>query len=228
MHNVNSNNGDSATKKLVVSAMFCAMAYVAMFVFRFKVSFLTFDFKDVFISILSLLYGPAYGVMSAAVVALLELVTVSDTGWYGLVMNFLSSGTFALAIGLIYKYKRTFYGAILAVVTGVVSMVTVMMLANLFITPFYMGVVRTAVINLIPSLLLPFNLCKGVMNAAVMLLLYKPVVSLLRKTKLVKTGNSQYGADMKTVLLMIFSVLFIILSLIVIFIVLDGNYDFFR
>ena len=228
MHNVNSNNGDSATKKLVVSAMFCAMAYVAMFVFRFKVSFLTFDFKDVFISILSLLYGPAYGVMSAAVVALLELVTVSDTGWYGLVMNFLSSGTFALAIGLIYKYKRTFYGAILAVVTGVVSMVTVMMLANLFITPFYMGAVRTAVINLIPSLLLPFNLCKGVMNAAVMLLLYKPVVSLLRKTKLVKTGNSQYGADMKTVLLMIFSVLFIILSLIVIFIVLDGNYDFFR
>lgn len=228
MHNVNSNNGDSATKKLVVSAMFCAMAYVAMFVFRFKVSFLTFDFKDVFISILSLLYGPAYGVMSAAVVALLELVTVSDTGWYGLVMNFLSSGTFALAIGLVYKYKRTFYGAILAVVTGVVSMVTVMMLANLFITPFYMGVVRTAVINLIPSLLLPFNLCKGVMNAAVMLLLYKPVVSLLRKTKLVKTGNSQYGADMKTVLLMIFSVLFIILSLIVIFIVLDGNYDFFR
>ncbi len=228
MHNVNSKNGDSATKKLVVSAMFCAMAYVAMFVFRFKVSFLTFDFKDVFISILSLLYGPAYGVMSAAVVALLELVTVSDTGWYGLVMNFLSSGTFALAIGLVYKYKRTFYGAILAVVTGVVSMVTVMMLANLFITPFYMGVVRTAVISLIPSLLLPFNLCKGVMNAAVMLLLYKPVVSLLRKTKLVKTGNSQYGADMKTVLMMIFSVLFIILSLIVIFIVLDGNYDFFR
>ncbi|MBO5417660.1 MAG: ECF transporter S component [Clostridia bacterium] len=228
MHNVNSNNGDSATKKLVVSAMFCAMAYVAMFVFRFKVSFLTFDFKDVFISILSLLYGPAYGVMSAAVVALLELVTVSDTGWYGLVMNFLSSGTFALAIGLVYKHKRTFYGAILAVVTGVVSMVTVMMLANLFITPFYMGVVRTAVINLIPSLLLPFNLCKGVMNAAVMLLLYKPVVSLLRKTKLVKTGNSQYGADMKTVILMIFSVLFIILSLVVIFIVLDGNYDFFR
>ncbi len=228
MNYVKSNNGDSATKKLVVSAMFCAMAYVAMFVFRFKVSFLTFDFKDVFISILSLLYGPVYGVMSAAVVALLELVTVSDTGWYGLVMNFLSSGTFALAIGLVYKYKRTFYGAILAVVTGVVSMVTVMMLANLFITPFYMGVVRTAVINLIPSLLLPFNLCKGVMNAAVMLLLYKPIVSLLRKTKLVRTGNSQYGADMKTVLMMIFSVLFIILSLVVIFIVLDGNYDFFR
>ena len=98
MNYVKSNNGDSATKKLVVSAMFCAMAYVAMFVFRFKVSFLTFDFKDVFISILSLLYGPVYGVMSAAVVALLELVTVSDTGWYGLVMNFSSC------------YRRYLYG----------------------------------------------------------------------------------------------------------------------
>jgi riboflavin transporter FmnP len=221
-------NEDSATKKLVVSAMFCALAFIAVFVFRFRVAFLTFDFKDVFISVLSLIYGPVYGVVSAAAVALLELVTVgSETGAYGLVMNFLSSGSFALAVGLVYKYRRTFFGAILAAITGVAAMVSIMMLANLLITPFYMGVERVEVAALIPTMLLPFNLCKGVMNAAIMLLLYKPLVSLLRKTGLVKTGGGEYKVGLKSALLVIFSLLFIILSVVVIMVVLNGNYHFF-
>ncbi len=224
---MSTKNNDSATKKLVVSAMFCAIAYIAVFVFRFKVSFLTFDFKDAFIAILSLLYGPFYGVICSGVVAVLETFTVSDTGYYGLIMNFLSSGSFALATGLVYKYRRTFFGAVLAAVTGVFAMLSVMLLANLFITPYFMGQERSAVVAIIPTLLLPFNLCKGIMNAAIMLLLYKPIVNLLRKTKLVRVGEHNYKIGLKSVLLVLFSVLFIILAAVVIIVFLDGNLDFF-
>lgn len=224
---MSANNNDSATKKLVVSAMFCAIAYVAVFVFRFKVSFLTFDFKDAFIAILSLLYGPVYGVMCSAVVAVLEAVTVSDTAFYGLIMNFLASGSFSLAVGLVYKYRRTFFGAVMAAVTGVFSMLIVMLLANLFITPYYMGQERSVVVELIPTLLLPFNVCKGIMNASIMLLLYKPIVSLLRKTKLIKMSEGEYKVGLRSVLLVVFSVLFIIFAIVIIIVFLDGSYDLF-
>ena len=95
-------------KKITVTALFCALAFLMTFIFRFKVGFLTFDMKDAIISVISLLYGPIYGVASAGVVAVLELLSVSDTGLYGLIMNFLSSATFALACGSVYKYKRSF------------------------------------------------------------------------------------------------------------------------
>ena len=55
----------SATKKnrvrlraLVLMAVFAALAFAAMFVFRFNVTFLTFDLKDSVITISGLLLGP--------------------------------------------------------------------------------------------------------------------------------------------------------------------------
>ena len=89
-------------KKLSVIAMLCALGFLCTVLFKFKVGFLTFDIKDAILAISSLLYGPVAGILSSAVVALLEMVTVSDTGVYGMIMNFLSSGTFTLVCGLIY------------------------------------------------------------------------------------------------------------------------------
>ena len=92
-------------KKLSVVAMLCAVAYLCMFLFKFKISFLTFDFKDAFLAIISFLYGPVYSVASAVIVAFFEFLSVSDTGIYGFLMNAISSAAFAGACGLLYKYK---------------------------------------------------------------------------------------------------------------------------
>ena len=59
-------------KKISVAAMLCAVAYLCMFMFKFKVSFLTFDFKDAILCITAFLFGPLYGVASAVVVAFAE------------------------------------------------------------------------------------------------------------------------------------------------------------
>ena len=99
-------NTKTNIKKISVTAVLCALAYLCMFVFRFKVSFLTFDFKDAILAVISFLYGPIYGIVSALVVALTELISVSDTGVYGFIMNFLSSAAFAGVCGVFYKYKH--------------------------------------------------------------------------------------------------------------------------
>ena len=84
-------------KNISVVAVFCAIAFLLTFFFKFKVSFLTFDFKDAIIAIISLVYGPLYGVTSAGLVSFLEFLSVSDTGIYGLIAVFtmlaIKSGT---------------------------------------------------------------------------------------------------------------------------------------
>ena len=215
-------------KKISVTAMFCAVAFLMTFIFRFKVSFLTFDFKDAIITIASLLYGPTYGVISASVVSILEFLSVSDTGLYGLIMNFISSGTFALVSGLIYKFKRNFSGAIFSVISAAVSVTTIMMLANVFITPLYMGIPRSEVIALIPTLLLPFNLCKSIINAASVLIIYKPITNTLKKTGLVISSNSEYKISVKSILLVVISVAIIIFTVLFILLYLGGSFELFK
>lgn len=216
-------------KKLTVTALFCALAFLMTFVFRFKVGFLTFDFKDAVISILSLLYGPVYGVISAGVVAFLEMISVSDTGPYGLIMNFISSATFALACGTVYKFKRTFSGAIISVVTAVITVTAVMMVANIFITPLYMGVGRGDVIALIPTMLLPFNLAKAIINATSLLLIYKPVTSALKRTGLViSDGGKKFEFSKKSVCLAIVSAVILVLAVAFVIIKLGGSFSFLK
>lgn len=221
------NSSALRIRKLVTIAMLCALAYVATLVFHFKVGFLTFDVKDAIIALCSLLYGPIYGASSAVLVALLEFISISDTGVYGLVMNVLSSASFAVTVGLIYKYKRSFCGAILGVCSAVVAMTAVMLLANYFITPYYMGVDRSVVVDLLPKLLLPFNLCKGVLNAAIMLLLYKPITTALRRVGFLPKGSGEYRFDLRSILLIVFSVVAFVSALLFLFLYLGGSIEFF-
>lgn len=68
------------TKKMVLLAMFTAMAYIMMFVVRIPVvAFLKYEPKDVIIAIAGFIYGPVYSVGISFVVSLVEMITVSDT-----------------------------------------------------------------------------------------------------------------------------------------------------
>ncbi len=180
---------------MVTIALFCALAYVVMLIFRVNVSFLTFDLKDVLITICGLTFGPIAALVSSLLVATLELVTVSDTGFYGFLMNFISSATFSCVAAFIYKYKKDIFGAVVSIVSAIFSLTAVMMLFNLFITPKYMGVDRSMVVELIPTLLLPFNLTKAIFNGALVLLLYKPVSIALKATKLTRSVERPAGEE---------------------------------
>ena len=75
-------------------------------------------------------------------------------------------------------------GAVTGLVVGWLLMTAVMLLWNYCITPYYMGYPREAVAELLIPAFLPFNLLKGGLNAAITMLLYKPIVTGLRKARL--------------------------------------------
>ncbi len=170
-------------KKLCIAALFCALAYASTFIFHFNVTFLTFDIKDAVVTLAGLLFGPVYSFSISLVVAVLEYISIGDTGFWGLLMDILSTATFSTVCALIYKYKKNIKGAIAGLFTSVFAMTAVMLLFNIFITPIYMGVARAEVISLIPSLFLPFNLIKALMNSAIVMILYKPISTALKAAK---------------------------------------------
>ena len=184
------------TKKLAAVAMLSAVAYIVMVVGRIPVVlFLKYDPKDVVITLCGLIYGPLAAVACSLTVSVVEMFTASDTGPIGLVMNVLSSCTFACTAAWIYRRKRTLSSAVVGLAAGGVAMTAAMMLWNALITPFYMGIPRGAVLELLIPAFLPFNLLKGGLNAAITMLLYKPLVSALRRSGLLPPSASSAKTD---------------------------------
>ena len=73
----------------------------------------------------------------------------------------------------------------MGLLAAVLTMTAAMLLFNLFIVPLYQpGMTTAAVASMIPSLFLPFNLTKGVLNAALVMIFYKPVSRAMKAAKM--------------------------------------------
>ena len=178
------------TKKLTVLAMLAALSYVVLCFLRFPVVlFLKYEPKDVIITIGGFLYGPLAAFAVSVVVSFLEMLTISDTGWIGMVMNILSTCSFACTASYFYKKRHTLSGAVTGLLTGIVLMVALMLGWNYLLTPLYMGQSRADVAAMLVPVFLPFNLIKGGLNGAITALLYRPLVRGLRRTGLFPESN---------------------------------------
>jgi riboflavin transporter FmnP len=208
-------------KKIASIAMLSALAFLARLVFKIPVSFLTFDIKDTVIALGGLVFGPVSGVVIALVTSLVEMI-ISETGPIGFVMNFVSSAVFAGVAALIYKAKRTFNGAIIGLFSSVAATTAVMMLMNVLLTPIYQGVPRSVVISMLPTLFLPFNFAKTLLNAAVVLLIYKPVVVALRKAKILEGRAMDIKFTKQSLVTIIISGVSLVAA-IVIFVILNNK-----
>jgi len=174
------------TKKLTVIAVLSALAFIVMLVGRIPMMSmpgltLKYDPKDVVIIIGGFLYGPLVSVAISFVVSFIEMIFASETGPIGMIMNIVSSCSFAFTAALIYKYKRTLNGAVIGLAAGAALTAVVMVFWNYLITPLYMGFPRSVVVPYLMSFFLPFNLIKGIINAAVTIMIYKPVSRILRQ-----------------------------------------------
>ena len=185
------------TKTLAAMAMITALAYAVMAVCKIipKVGgFLSLDAIDAVIGIGGFLFGPAAAVMMIVVEAFLEAITLSTTGWYGFVMNVLS--TVLLICPAVYLYRRRgkTSGAAIGLTVGVICRLVGMILFNYLITPMYFGMPRAAVVDLMPMICV-FNLVKGILNAALLMILYPPVAATLRRVGLVApSARKQEGS----------------------------------
>ena len=178
---------NSTARRIVVTAMLTALAFVAVLIGKLVpnvLGFLSYDPKDAVVAIAGFMYGPLTAVIISVLVSVIEMLTVSTTGVYGLLMNVVSTLAFALPAALFYKRWRSMKGAILGLVAGMVCMTLMMLLWNYIITPIYMGVERSMVAGMLASVFLPFNLVKSGVNTGLALLLYKPIMQALRAAKL--------------------------------------------
>ena len=173
------------------------------------------------LTIAAFIYGPSAAITMALIPALIEFITISDTGFWGLLMNFVSSAAFSFTASLIYKYKRSFNGAIIGIYAAVIATTAIMIPMNIFVTPIYMGVPRQAVINLLPTLLVPFNFAKSLMNAAITMLIYKPVSLAMKRARLIP-GKVDVKFNKQSVIMIVAGV-FTLAAAITMFVVLRAQ-----
>ena len=210
-----------SVKKLVLLSMLAAAAYVIVALVRIPVVlFLKYEPKDVIITIGGFLLGPMAAFAVSALVSALEMITISETGPIGCLMNLLSTCSFACIAAYIYKRQHTLKGAVIGLALGSVGMVIIMLLWNWLITPLYMGVSRNVVEGILLSAILPFNLLKAGLNTALTLVLYKPLVTALRRAGLAEqrkeTANtSRWGVILLSAVLLVTCILLLL--------VLQGN-----
>ena len=211
------NKQRMTTRELTTLAMLTAIAYALVCTVRIPiVLFRKYEPKDLIITIGGFLMGPMVVLISSTVVALIEMLTISDTGIIGCIMNFLSTCAFALPAALCYKRRHTMKGAILGLIIATVTMVCTMLLWNYLITPLYMtGTSRADIAGMLVPVFLPFNLLKAGLNSAFILLLYKPLVVSLRKAGLLPATASgvrsaKSGVMLFAALLLVTCILFVL------------------
>lgn len=204
------------TKKMTTMALLCALSYIAMFVSRFlpplfaAFPFLKYDPKDVIIVIGGFVYGPLSAFVISLIVSLIEMITVSGTHIIGCLMNIAASCAFACTASAIYHKYRNVKGGMTGLLVGIVSAVATMMILNYILTPIYTGMPREAVADLLIPAILPFNVIKCVLNAALVMLIYKPVTKVLRQSGLMEKKPNTSSA--KSNITMIITAIFLLAS----------------
>jgi len=184
-------------KKVTTLAMFSALAFLLALLFHFlpipplvpAAPFLKFEPKDMIIAIAGFLYGPLPVIPMALVVGLLEM-PLSGTWLYGLIMNVASTCAFACTASLIYIKWRTIIGAAAGLTAGVVAVTAVMIPLNYLITPFFMGVPRHIVVEILIIGIGLFNFVKYVLVAVMTMQLYIPLKAALIKLNLIPEPES--------------------------------------
>lgn len=166
-------------RKLVVMAMLTALSVVLVYLIHFPiiptVSFLEYDPADIPILIGAMAYGPVTGLVLTVVVSVIQGMFISTTGPWGILMHIIATGALVLVASIIYKFRRTRGGAAVGLLCGTLAMGLVMVPANHFITPVWMGAPTEVVDALILPGILPFNLLKAGINSVVTFMVYKVV-----------------------------------------------------
>lgn len=187
-------------RELTVTAMLSAVGFVLMMIDfslpMFIPFFVKMDISELPALLASFSLGPVYGVAVCLVKNILAAIFHGSTGGIGEVCNFLLGAAFTASAGLIYKYRKSRKTAALGALVGAVIMALVSVPVNYFITyPVYaqmfggMDLILGAYQELNPnadSLLfclvmfnMPFTFVKGVLDAVICFLIYKPLSPIL-------------------------------------------------
>ena len=178
------NSSKISTAMIARLAMMTAVSIVLLLIVRIPfppAPFLVYDPADVPIYITSFAYGPAAGLIVTLIVCFIQAFMLGGDGLYGFLMHFVATGIVAVVIGMMYYRNKNKKSAVTALVVGVIIATVVMCVMNLIVTPVYMGAPRAAVVAMLPTAIIPFNLLKAGLNAVLTFILYKRVSPFLHR-----------------------------------------------
>ena len=199
VENMKNNN----VHKITITAIMGAVGFILMlleFPLAFMIpSFIKFDFSELPALITAFAVGPWWGVLVCLIKNVLHLF-VGQTAGVGELSNFVLGAIFVLGAGTVYKYKKTRAGALIGSLVGAILMAGISVATNyFFVYPIYakMLIPMDAIIAMYSAILpkadtlietlvifnLPFNLAKGLIDAAICFMVYKKLSPILKNTK---------------------------------------------
>lgn len=177
-------NRHERTARLTKMGMLAAISIVLVILIRIPypaAPFLVYDPADIPIFIGAFAFGPLAGLILTAIVSFIQAFVLGGDGLIGFFMHFVATGAFVLVAGHIYKRNKTRKNAVIALLCGTIIMTGSMLLWNLLLTPIFLGVPREAVIAMLATVILPYNLLKAGINSIVTFLTYKSIARFLHK-----------------------------------------------
>ena len=190
------------THNLTVAAMLSAVAFILMFI-EFPIpmlipAFIKMDFSDLPALLGAFALGPVYGVIISFMKNLLHIVIKgTSTACVGELSNFILGAIFSAVAGYLYKHHKSRKTAIIGAVAGAVSMGVLSVPSNYFVVyPAYVQFYHMpleAILGMYQAILpsadslikcliifnLPFTLVKGLLDAVLCMLIYKPLSPIL-------------------------------------------------
>ncbi len=198
--NINKNKFFTLHNMTKIAILTAISAIIMLFEFPlpFAPGFYELDLSEAVI----LMGGFAMGPLSAVVMELLKnilnlCINGTITAGVGELANFVMGCALVVPASIIYKYKKSLKGAIIALITGIFSLVIIGCFVNYFIMiPAYvklahfpmdaiisMGSEANSNVSSLETLIIfavaPFNLVKGVACSVINLLLYKRLSKIL-------------------------------------------------
>ena len=191
----------SYIKKISLCGILGALGFVLMlleFPLPFIIpSFIKLDFSEIPALISAFAYGPVYGILVCLIKNLLHLFVTSSAG-VGELSNFVLGVIFVGAAGLVYKKIHSRKGALIGSLMGAFIMAVISIFTSYFVVyPAFSvlyGLPMDAILGMYKALLssidnlfealiifnLPFNLAKGILDAAICFVIYKKISPILK------------------------------------------------
>ena len=190
------------THNLTVAAMLSAVAFILMFI-EFPIpmlipAFIKMDFSDLPALLGAFALGPVYGVIISFMKNLLHIVIKgTSTACVGELSNFILGAIFSAVAGYLYKHHKSRKTAIIGAVAGAVAMGGLSGPSNYFVVyPAYVQFYHMpleAILGMYQAILpsadslikclilfnLPFTLVKGLLDAVLCMVIYKPLSPIL-------------------------------------------------
>ena len=191
------------TRALTGTAMLAAVATILMYM-EFPIpimpGFIKMDISELPALIASFAYGPLSGIAVCLIKNLIKLPSTS-TAAVGELFNFVMGALFVGVAGIVYKTNKTRTGAIIGAVAGALIMALVSLPYNYFVVyPAYVVMyhlpleaiigmyqaINPNVNGLLACLVtfnVPFTFAKGMVDALLCFLIYKPLSPILHGRK---------------------------------------------